>query len=135
MHQRRWIEIFSNYNCEIRYHPSKANVVVDALSKNVWMKPRRVRAFNMTIHSSIKARIVEAQNKASKDINTPVEMLQGLDKQFKRKEDGGLYFVEGIRSFHIKILAVAIENIRNTTRYEYYLSSSYHRTSMIASAA
>ncbi|GJR85943.1 putative reverse transcriptase domain-containing protein [Tanacetum coccineum] len=31
MHQRRWIELFSDYECEIRYHPGKANVVADAL--------------------------------------------------------------------------------------------------------
>ncbi|GJZ51338.1 putative reverse transcriptase domain-containing protein [Tanacetum coccineum] len=53
----------------------------------------------MTIHSSIKARILETQNEASKDVNTPAEMLRGLDKQFERKEwigDGELYFVERI---------------------------------------
>ncbi|GJW11840.1 putative reverse transcriptase domain-containing protein, partial [Tanacetum coccineum] len=33
MQQRRWIELFSNYDCKIRYHPGKANVVVDALSR------------------------------------------------------------------------------------------------------
>ncbi|GJW18602.1 putative reverse transcriptase domain-containing protein [Tanacetum coccineum] len=33
MRQRRWIELFSDYDCEIRYHPSKANVVADALSR------------------------------------------------------------------------------------------------------
>ncbi|GKA13319.1 putative reverse transcriptase domain-containing protein [Tanacetum coccineum] len=32
LRQRRWIELLSNYNCEIRYHPGKANVVADALS-------------------------------------------------------------------------------------------------------
>ncbi|GKE11583.1 putative reverse transcriptase domain-containing protein [Tanacetum coccineum] len=73
-------ELFSDYDCEIRYHPSKVNVVADALSRKEWMKPRRVRALSMTIHSSIKARILEAHNKASKDVNTPAEMLRGLDK-------------------------------------------------------
>ncbi|GJT24073.1 putative reverse transcriptase domain-containing protein [Tanacetum coccineum] len=33
MRQRRWIELFSDYDCEIRYHPGKANVVADALTQ------------------------------------------------------------------------------------------------------
>ncbi|GJS86307.1 zinc finger, CCHC-type containing protein [Tanacetum coccineum] len=74
----------------------KANVVADALSKKEWMKLRRARALSMTIHSSIKAKIMEAQSKAFKDVNTPAKMLRALDKQFVRKEDGGLYFVERI---------------------------------------
>ncbi|GJX16262.1 putative reverse transcriptase domain-containing protein [Tanacetum coccineum] len=58
----------------------KAKVVANALSRKEWMKPRRVRALSMTIHSIIKARILEAHNEASKDVNTPPEMLRGLDK-------------------------------------------------------
>nr|GEW54918.1 reverse transcriptase domain-containing protein [Tanacetum cinerariifolium] len=60
MSQRRWIEFFSDYDCEIRYHPSKENVVADALSRKECMKPRRARAMGMKIHSSIKANILEA---------------------------------------------------------------------------
>ncbi|GJZ78148.1 putative reverse transcriptase domain-containing protein [Tanacetum coccineum] len=54
MHQRRWIELFSDHDCEIRYHPGKANVVADALSRKERIKPKRIRSMNMTLQSSIK---------------------------------------------------------------------------------
>nr|GEY84690.1 hypothetical protein [Tanacetum cinerariifolium] len=61
MRQRRWIELFSDYDCEIRYHHGKANVVVDALSRKKRVNPKRVRAMNMTFQLSIKDRILTAQ--------------------------------------------------------------------------
>ncbi|GKG05431.1 putative reverse transcriptase domain-containing protein [Tanacetum coccineum] len=33
MSKRRWLELLSDYDCEIRYHPGKANVVANALSR------------------------------------------------------------------------------------------------------
>ncbi|GJU31935.1 hypothetical protein Tco_1175524 [Tanacetum coccineum] len=60
------------------------------------MKLRRARAMSMTIHTSNKARMLEAQSEASKGIHTLAKMLKGLDKKFKRKEDGGLYLAEPI---------------------------------------
>ncbi|GKE57917.1 putative nucleotidyltransferase, ribonuclease H, partial [Tanacetum coccineum] len=60
MRQRRWIELFSDYECEIRYHPGKANVVADALSRKERVKPKRVRAMAMTIHSGVKGMILAA---------------------------------------------------------------------------
>ncbi|GJY06984.1 putative reverse transcriptase domain-containing protein [Tanacetum coccineum] len=44
MRQRRWLELLADYDCEIRYHPGKANVVADALSQKERIKPLRVRA-------------------------------------------------------------------------------------------
>ncbi|GJW12023.1 putative reverse transcriptase domain-containing protein [Tanacetum coccineum] len=41
MRQRRWLELLSDYDCEIRYHPGKANVVADALSQKERIKPLR----------------------------------------------------------------------------------------------
>nr|GEW32600.1 putative reverse transcriptase domain-containing protein [Tanacetum cinerariifolium] len=81
---------------KICYHPGKANVVADALSRKERAKPRLVRAMSMTIHSSIKAKIPEAQSEASKNTITPTEMLKGLDKQLERKEDGRLYLAKRI---------------------------------------
>ncbi|GJT33921.1 putative reverse transcriptase domain-containing protein [Tanacetum coccineum] len=44
MRQCRWMELFSDYDCKIHYHPSKANMVADALSKKDRGKTKRVRA-------------------------------------------------------------------------------------------
>nr|GFB27650.1 reverse transcriptase domain-containing protein [Tanacetum cinerariifolium] len=42
MSQHRWLELLSDYDCEIRYHPGKANVVDAALSRKERIKPLRV---------------------------------------------------------------------------------------------
>ncbi|GJS98987.1 putative reverse transcriptase domain-containing protein [Tanacetum coccineum] len=75
--QRDKIELFSDYDCEIRYHPGKANVVVDALSRKERVKPKRVRAMNMTLQSSIKDRILAAQKEASDE---SAGLQKGLDE-------------------------------------------------------
>ncbi|GJX42079.1 putative reverse transcriptase domain-containing protein [Tanacetum coccineum] len=64
-------ELFSDYDCEIRYHPGKANVVADALSRKERIKSKRIRSMNMTLQSSIKDKILAAQEEAS---DKPVEM-------------------------------------------------------------
>ncbi|GKF88625.1 putative reverse transcriptase domain-containing protein, partial [Tanacetum coccineum] len=61
MRQRKWIELFSNYDCKFSYHLGKANVVADE-------------------------KLLAAQNEATKEKNAPVEMLRGLDQQMERRE-------------------------------------------------
>ncbi|GJW07428.1 putative reverse transcriptase domain-containing protein [Tanacetum coccineum] len=69
MRQRRWLELLSDYDCDIRYHLGKANVVADALSRKERIEPLRVRALVMTIGLDLPKRILEAQIEAQKPEN------------------------------------------------------------------
>ncbi|GJT66746.1 reverse transcriptase domain-containing protein [Tanacetum coccineum] len=93
MRQRRWIELFSDYDCEIRYHPGKANVVADALSRKERVKPKRVRAMNMTLQSSIKDKILAAQKEASDE---SAGLQRGIDEMIELRSDGALYYLDRI---------------------------------------
>ncbi|GKD59815.1 reverse transcriptase domain-containing protein, partial [Tanacetum coccineum] len=94
MRQTRWLKLFSDYECEIRYHPGKANVVADALNRKERVKPRRARAMDMTIQSRVNEMILAAQSEAFKQENILAERLHGdvrmviLDEAHKSK-----YFV------------------------------------------
>nr|GEW98868.1 reverse transcriptase domain-containing protein [Tanacetum cinerariifolium] len=73
MRQRRWLELLSDYDCEIRYHPGKANVVADALSRKEQELPLRVRALVMTIGLDLPKKILNAQTEARKPKNIKEE--------------------------------------------------------------
>ncbi|GJU70982.1 uncharacterized mitochondrial protein-like protein [Tanacetum coccineum] len=93
MRQRRWLELLSDYDCEIRYHLGKANVVADALSKKERIKPLRVRALVMTIGLDLPKRILNAQTEARKPENIKnkdvggmlIENLKDLEKLRMKK--------------------------------------------------
>ncbi|GJS80777.1 putative reverse transcriptase domain-containing protein [Tanacetum coccineum] len=76
MRQRRWLELLSDYDCDIRYHPGKANVVADALSRKERSKPLRVRALVMTIGLNLPKQILEAQTEALKPENLKTSLLK-----------------------------------------------------------
>ncbi|GJW94452.1 putative reverse transcriptase domain-containing protein [Tanacetum coccineum] len=86
-------ELFSDYDFKIRYHPGKANVVDDALSRKERVKPKSVRAINMTLQSSIKDRILAAQKEASDE---SAGLQKGLDKMIELRKDGALYYLDQI---------------------------------------
>nr|GEV01234.1 hypothetical protein [Tanacetum cinerariifolium] len=91
--QRHWIELFSDYDCEIRHHPGTTNVVADALRMKERVKPKRVRAMNMILYSSIKNRILVAQKEAVDEI---AGLQKGLDEMIDHRSDGTLYYLDRI---------------------------------------
>ncbi|GJX00439.1 putative reverse transcriptase domain-containing protein [Tanacetum coccineum] len=97
MRQRRWIELLSDYECEIKYHLGKANVVADALSRKERLKPRRDEAF--------------------KDLKASAEWLRGLQKHFERRDDGGIYFFDRIWIPSVGGVRKLIMDEAHTSRY------------------
>nr|GEX16426.1 putative reverse transcriptase domain-containing protein [Tanacetum cinerariifolium] len=83
----------SDYDYEIRYHPGKANVVADVLSRKDRIKPKSIRARSMTLQSSIKDKILTAQKEAP-DESTGLQ--RGLDELVERRSDEALYYLDRI---------------------------------------
>ncbi|GKB59487.1 putative reverse transcriptase domain-containing protein [Tanacetum coccineum] len=96
MCQRRWIELLSDYECEIKYHPSKANVVADALSRKERLKPRR----HFQVISSPK-----------------LNGLMRIRRHFKQRDDGEIYFFDRIWIPSVGGVRKLIMDEAHTSRY------------------
>nr|GEZ75714.1 putative reverse transcriptase domain-containing protein [Tanacetum cinerariifolium] len=86
MRQRRWLELLSDYDCDIRYHPGKANVVADALSMKERSRPLRVRALVITMGLNLPKKILKAQTEALKPENLSAEDVGGMLRKDLPKE-------------------------------------------------
>ena len=103
LRQRRWLELFKDYDCIIDYHPEKANVVENALSRKAMaalsFQHSEARLANdgailaqLKAQSVLKQMIIDAQ-KNDEEMQKKVQMVRDGDKTgFSIKEDGSLYF-------------------------------------------
>nr|GEY61202.1 reverse transcriptase domain-containing protein [Tanacetum cinerariifolium] len=94
MRQRRWIELLSDYDCELRCHPGKGNVVADALSRKD-REPLRVRSLVMMVHTNLPEKILEAQTDAMKEENVKAEYLGRLLKPIFEIRSNGIQCFKG----------------------------------------
>ncbi|GKA30999.1 putative reverse transcriptase domain-containing protein [Tanacetum coccineum] len=105
----------SDYDCKIRYHPGKANVVADALSRKE-REPSRVRALVMTVHLNLPKQIRNAQSEAMKKKNVKAENLGRLIKQ--------IFVVcsDGTKCFDKRVWLPRYRGLRNLIMHELHNS-------------
>ena len=88
MRQRRWLETLKDYDCEIHYHPGKANVVADALSRKENYTPICVRSMQLVVTSGLVDQIRKAQTKALKEENWKKERIKGQTEDLEENSNG-----------------------------------------------
>ncbi|GKA48570.1 putative reverse transcriptase domain-containing protein [Tanacetum coccineum] len=88
MRQRRWLDLLKDYDCEIRYHPSEANVVADALSQKEKEKVTRIHSLRMIVTFDLFDRIRAAQVEALKEENWKSEHITSYIPHFEYDSRG-----------------------------------------------
>ncbi|KAD4180535.1 hypothetical protein E3N88_29126 [Mikania micrantha] len=88
MRQRRWLELLKDYDCEILYHPGKANVVADALSRKDECSPIKVKAMKLVITSGLIEQIKKAQTEALKEENWKRDRIKGQAHNLDEDNNG-----------------------------------------------
>ncbi|KAI3808107.1 hypothetical protein L1987_24050 [Smallanthus sonchifolius] len=112
MRQRRWVELLNDYDCEIHYHPGKANVVADALSRKDHVMLHCAR-----IQTDIQTRILEAQHVSVIEGNMYEEMSCGVELLLESKPNGLLYYLNRIWVPDRVDLRTFLMNEAHKTRY------------------
>jgi hypothetical protein len=104
MCQRRWLELIKDYNLQVHYHPGKANVVADALSRKshchslVETDFHRSRLlhpavlYNITVSCTLKSRIIKLQKTDPGVFHIKRKMKEQETTQFRVDEEGVLWF-------------------------------------------
>ncbi|KAI3735710.1 hypothetical protein L6452_15220 [Arctium lappa] len=75
MRQRRWLELLKDYDCELLYHPGKANVVADALSRKDYSSCIRATHSRIELVSSLDEKIKTSQMEALLEENLKDEVM------------------------------------------------------------
>ncbi|KAL0560422.1 hypothetical protein IC582_000827 [Cucumis melo] len=116
MRQRRWLELVKDYDCEILYHPGKANVVADALSRKVSHSAALItrqaplhrdleraeiavsvgavtmQLAQLTVQPTLRQRIIDAQSNDPYLVEKRGLAEAGQVVEFSLSSDGGLLF-------------------------------------------
>ncbi|GJX37594.1 putative reverse transcriptase domain-containing protein [Tanacetum coccineum] len=112
----------AKHQCEIRYHPSKANVVADALSRKEWLKPRRVRAMEVTIQAGIERNgVFENDDLWTKVTRSKYSVPPGVIRKYYDLRDR--YWWPGMNE---KILLLMLKTVQKALGTRLDMSTAYH---------
>nr|GEV15725.1 putative reverse transcriptase domain-containing protein [Tanacetum cinerariifolium] len=136
MRQQRWLEFLSDYDYDIRYHPGKANVVADTLSRKERIGPLRVRALVMTIVLDLPKRVLEAQIEALKLENLKNEDVDiSMSTTYHLETDG--QSERTIQTLEDMLRACVIDFgkgwVKHLSLVEFSYNNSYHASIKAAS--
>ncbi|KAI3748391.1 hypothetical protein L6452_11427 [Arctium lappa] len=106
MRQQRWMELLKDYDCEILYHPGKANVVADALSRKERSDRVRIKAMRIEVTPSWTDELKKVQEEALTEKNLKAERMVGVVSLL---EDNN----QGLKCYKGRIWIPRLGNFRN----------------------
>ena len=107
LRQRRWMELIKDYDCMIDYHPGKANVVSNALSRKSMQTLRALNAHlsltddntmvaELIARPSLLNRVLEAQKRDEKVSAIVSQIGNGKETKFIVNEKGVLHYKDRV---------------------------------------
>jgi hypothetical protein len=146
MRQRRWLELIKDYDLEVHYHPRKANIVADALSRKnhcncMTMKPmdyslcydleklnieivQQGQLTNVTVESIIKDQIISAQRKNSGIAHIKEKVRIGQQTDFSIDDTDVLWFKNRLVVPKVPKLRQLIFDESHNTRFSIHPGSN-----------
>jgi hypothetical protein len=88
MRQGRWMEVLTDYDFELQYHPGKANVVAYALGRKERVNPLRVRFMQLEVRVDLMDQLKSAQESTLVEDNARNEEMMKMVQKMKKSNDG-----------------------------------------------